>query len=314
MLRHAASRASPSLLRPRLATALPRAAVAAAPHHHFSTKPSQTRAGEAPLEQGLIEKMGLNQPSRFVPVGLGVMGFLSATGLYHWNEESQILGLFILFTGVAYAKGGDALGKMLDEMSDAVLKEHNALEDAQIASTKLAIAALEKQSEVYTDVKKLVEAVDALQAVVTETATRKARAEQMKILGVCLQFLLDREARESDRIHRQIVENATAEVRSAFTKSEVKKKALSQAIAALKSAKSGDAKDAQVSDLFLSAVRAEAAKAKSIKVDNKPLNTAALPEELKTLLRREGLGYLFEASSAEEEADVERKLKGIALA
>ena len=45
-----------------------------------------SRSNEPPLEQGIIDKYQLNEPSRFVPIALGAGLFASVTGLYvRWD-------------------------------------------------------------------------------------------------------------------------------------------------------------------------------------------------------------------------------------
>ena len=44
-----------------------------------------------------------------------------STQVFVLNEETQLLGCFMVFVGTMYSQAGDAIGKALDAKSDAVI-------------------------------------------------------------------------------------------------------------------------------------------------------------------------------------------------
>jgi hypothetical protein len=241
-----------------------------------ATTPSLTRPGEPPLEPGFVEKYQLSSPSRFVPISIGAALFSTATGLYHWNAESQILGLFILFTGTIYAKGGNALGKMLDETSQAILKEQNALEDAQIEATKLAIAAHERQTAVYKDIQQIFEGQKGLMDIIVATSTKRVKHDVRNKTVRLLDNLVAVEQTSSERLQKDLVEAATKRVQAVFSKAKpaLKAKALNQALKMLKNPKAKPANKKDLVDAAYSKYFA-AFRKKSEGLKNKPVQLDA---------------------------------------
>lgn len=212
-----------------------------------------SRSNEPPLEPGFVDKFKLNEPSRFVPIALGAGLFSTVTGLYHFNAESQILGLFILFTGTVYAKGGDAIGRMLDDVSDAILKEQNALEDAQIAATKLVIDAHKRQATVFEDIKHIFEGQKALMDQIVAIHNLKLKHEVRDRIARQLEHASVVDEQFQQGLKSKMIEAATEYVRANFENEEdkdLKAKALNASLAAMKDRKAGG--QSPVADLFTS--------------------------------------------------------------
>jgi hypothetical protein len=262
-------------------------------HHDdaTTTQPSATRPGEAALEPGIVEKYQLSSPSRFIPITVGAAGVATATGLYHWDAESQILGLFVLFVGTIYAKGGSTMAAMLDETSRAILKEQNALEDAQIAATKLAIAAHERQTDVYKDIQQIFEGQRALMDTIVATSTNRVKHDVRNKTQRLLDQLVTVEQSASDTVQKDMVESATKRVQAVFAKGKpaLKAKALNQALKMLKNPK---AKPEKKKDLvgaayskYFAAFRKKADGMKKKPIELKPAVQAVGAESAKTFTR-----------------------------
>jgi hypothetical protein len=84
------------------------------------------------------------------PVGLA-LAIPMTTGMYVFNEESQLACCFILFCSSVYKYGGDMIGSFFDAKAEALLKEHNALEDANIKGAQEALDAHKAQLNLVGD-------------------------------------------------------------------------------------------------------------------------------------------------------------------
>lgn len=195
-----------------------------------------SRNDEEPLPATLSEKYKLYEPSRWIPLTVGGFGLASATGLYHWDAESQMLGLFVLFVGTIYSQGGDAIGKMFDDTADAIMKEQTLMEDAQIESVKTAIAAHKSQMGIYADIEGIYKAQMALLSSVSEASSLRLRHECRDNFVRKLDTLVKTEEDTLDKIRKNLVDRATASVREAFVSGDdsLKTNALANALAAIK--------------------------------------------------------------------------------
>jgi len=252
-----------------------------------------SRSNEPPLEQGFVDKYKLNEPSRFVPIAVGAGLFSSLTGLYHFNAESQILGLFILFTGTVYAKGGDAIGKMLDDYSDAILKEQNALEDAQIAATKLVIEAHKRQASVFNDIKDIFEGQKSLMDQIVSIHDLKLKHEVRNRIARQLEHAAVVDEQFQNGLKSKMVEAATEYVRASFEDEEdkeLKAKALNASLALMKDRKA--AIQSPVADLFTSFFVQTKSELAQLKNTPLPVDSADKEEALevaRAAARRDGL-------------------------
>lgn len=174
------------------------------------------RKNEEPLPPSFMETYKLNCPTRFVPLTAGTLCLLSVPGIYHWDAESQMLGLFALFVGTIYSQGGDAIGKFFDDTADEVLKEHQALEDAQIDAVKLALDAHKRQTVVYEDIKMIFEAQKGLMGEVVDAAGAKLKHEVRANFVKKLDTIAHAEQAAAESVQATLVDNATAYVTSQY--------------------------------------------------------------------------------------------------
>jgi len=250
-----------------------------------------TRSDEAPLEQGFVDKYKLNDPSRFVPIALGAGVFSTVTGIYHFNAESQILGLFILFTGTVYAKGGDAVGKMLDDTADAILKEQNALEDAQISATKLVIEAHKRQASVFGDIQEIFEGQKSLMNQIVATQNLKLKHEVRNRIARQLEHAAVVDEQFFQGVKSKMVEAATEYVRSSFEgkDEQLKAKALNASLAQMKDRKTGQSPVADMFQSFFVKTKSELASLKNAEIPVSAANQEAALEVARAAARRDGL-------------------------
>jgi hypothetical protein len=252
-----------------------------------------SRANEPPLEEGIVDKYKLNDPTRFVPIALGAGVFSTLTGLYHFNAESQILGLFILFTGTVYAKGGDAIGRMLDDTADAILKEQNALEDAQIAATKLVVEAHKRQATVFSDIQEIFEGQKSLMDQIVASHNLKLKHEVRNRIARQLEHAAVVDEQFFQGVKSKMVDAATDYVRSSFEDyddEELKAKALNASLAQMKDRKAvGQTPVADLFQSFFVKTKSELAALKTAEVSVSAAEQEEALEVARAAARRDGL-------------------------
>jgi hypothetical protein len=198
-----------------------------------------------------------------------------------------------LFTGTVYAKGGDAIGKMLDDVSDAILKEQNALEDAQIAATKLVIGAHKRQAMVFDDIKHIFEGQKALMDQIVSIHSLKLKHEVRDRIARQLEHAAVVDEQFQNGLKSKMIEAATEYVRASFENEEdkdLKAKALAASLAAMKDRKAGS--QSPVGDLFTSFFVKTKSELAQIKNTPIPVDAADKEEALevaKAAARRDGL-------------------------
>lgn len=202
------------------------------------------------------------------------------------------MGLFVLFVGTVYAKGGDAIGKMLDDVSEAVLKEQNALEDAQISATKLVIEAHKRQATVFGDIQEIFEGQKALMDKIVAMHDLKLKHEVRNRIAKQLEHAAAVDEQFQQGLKNKMIEAATEYVRANFESDdeELKAKALSASLATMKDRKA--AGQSPVSDLFTSFFVQTKNELAAIK--NTPLSVDAADKEealevARAAARRDGL-------------------------
>jgi len=203
------------------------------------------------------------------------------------------LGLFILFTGTVYAKGGDAIGKMLDDTADAILKEQNALEDAQIAATKLVIDAHKRQASVFQDIQEIFEGQKSLMDQIVANHNLKLKHEVRNRIARQLEHAAVVDEQFFQGVKSKMVEAATEYVRSSFEYGDdpqLKAKALAASLAQMKDRKA--ASQSPVSDLFTSFFVKTKSELAQIKTQELPVSAEEQEEAMevaRAAARRDGL-------------------------
>lgn len=220
-----------------------------------SSKPvsfSTSKKEEEPLGPSIVEKFQLDDPTRFVP--LTVAGFTAswATGLYHFDMESQLLALWVLFCGTIYSQGGPAIASMFDEMSAEIKAEHAKIEQAEIDTVKAALEAHQRQTAVFEDIKNVFAAQNTLLDQLIGSS--KNRLTQMLNEGAQqrLDILVNTESAVTQQVSSALLGKATSSVEAAYGENgdaALKSNALEAAIAALSNPE-GAKQDPTVGNLY----------------------------------------------------------------
>ena len=165
--------------------------------------------------------------------------------LNKWTNEfnSQLMACFIAFTTIIYKQFGGVIQEALEADGKRVLAEHNAAEDQVISSLKQSIENIKAQESLVDD-------ITAVKALKAETYAKLNKVGEVKPLydfkaqvEKLLSMISHEEAVMQEKAKTSLMVEATAAVKKSFAENaELKKAALTSAIAALKGTKSG-AKD-----------------------------------------------------------------------
>mmetsp|Transcript_20153 Transcript_20153/g.35822 ORF Transcript_20153/g.35822 Transcript_20153/m.35822 type:complete len:305 (-) Transcript_20153:49-963(-) len=255
--------------------------------------PAQSNA-EAPLPPSLAEKYQLTDPTRYVPLTVGGFTFGWATGLYHFDPETQLLALWVLFCGTVYSRGGPIIAEMLDGMSADILAAQQKAEEAEIAAVRAALEANQRQAGLFSDVETLfkaqTETLDKLVAASPDMMAHRVRDTYVKKLDSVVAL----ENKVSESTQKALVENATKYVKEAYLTGEdtsLKNNAMVAALNALSNPKDAT-RDASVGNLYKKyfATFGEKVKQNAGKETEIPKELAAeLQEFVESAARREGL-------------------------
>ena len=206
------------------------------------------------------------------------------------NAETQLVACFSAFVITAYTQGGDAIAKMLDARAEAIIDEHNKIEDANISAVQAVIDAHKQRLNLIED----------MSAIKAETAAAVKKLEAAKTaefhfamkenVESKLVNMIAREETVLQRISARLTSEAKAVVTAKFNASkEAKASALDGALAALKGApvKSNPVKELYQGYFkdFTKHMESQAGKTVTLS----PEETASVIAEIKLIQAREGI-------------------------
>jgi hypothetical protein len=184
---------------------------------HGSVPQRKQRPAEDPLPPSLVEKYKLDDPTRYVPLTVTGFGLGWATGLYHFDAETQILALWVLFCTTVYSRGGPVISSMLDEMASDIEKEQKAAEEDQIEAVKLTLAAYKGNKALVQDVKELFEGQNELMAKIGAGATNRLKHGVRAAYVRKLESLVRAEEKAAEQQRAGLLKVAREVVSAAFT-------------------------------------------------------------------------------------------------
>jgi len=260
--------------------------------HATADRSEENAVAEAEEDSGLDLWKLLSNPLYGLPVGGLAAATAVATDFYVINSETQLLGLWVLFVGTCYHNFGGALGGMLDETGEAVMKEQHAQENAIIASMQVTADAHKRQVEIAEDLSAIREAQASVMEAIVAAKSSKLRHELRAEVVSKLNNIKQTEAQVTSGIQAGLVEAATEQVRGQV--SGMKKKALDSAFAALADPDAPAAADpvtAAYNNIFSQfAKNMKDAEGKDIELSAEA--QAEVKAELDSIARRDGLDYI----------------------
>jgi hypothetical protein len=147
------------------------------------------------------------------------------------NEETQLLGCFMVFVGTVYSQAGDAIGSALDAKGESVISEHNAQERVTINAAKSVVEAHKSKLSLVEDMKMIhgaqAELLASLSAAKSMELQFQCRADIVKKLD----YLVMKEEAASVEVQGKLVSNAATAVTAEFAGSkDLQAKALTEAL------------------------------------------------------------------------------------
>jgi len=167
------------------------------------------------------------------------------------SEETQLLACFILFSSLLYTQAGGAISKSFEEKTAAIMAEHAAIEDANVAAVKALVDTHKTRQAILEEAK----ALYAGQSEMVDTLLKAKSAELKHAYRADIQQKLDQLVLMEDAAKADLKSSMAAFATEAVTKKfaedkKLKTTALDSAINVLGGAKADD----PVSDMFSTVV------------------------------------------------------------
>jgi hypothetical protein len=219
---------------------------------HGSVPQRKQRPAEDPLPPSLVDKYKLDDPTRYVPLTVTGFGLGWATGLYHFDAETQILALWVLFCTTVYSRGGPVISGMLDDMANDIEKEQKAAEEAQIEAVKLTLEAYKGNKALVQDVKELFDGQSVLMAKIAAGASNRLKHGVREAYVRKLDSLVRAEEKTAEQQRAALLSAATQNVSAMFTapsEAALRASAVDAAIKALGNPKTAK-RPAQVAEAY----------------------------------------------------------------
>ena len=234
----------------------------------------------------------LSNPLYGLPVGGIAAASAVANGFYIINEETQLLGLWVLFVGTVYHNFGGAIGGFFDETAEAVAKEQHAQEEAIISSMQVTADAHRRQVEISAHLAQIRDAQAGVMDSIVGAKSSQLKHELRAEIVSKLDNILVMEKQVTAGIQSGLVASATEQVRADVD--GMKKQALDSAFAALADPSSAAGQD-PVTDAY-NAVFANFSKNMKA-ADGKDVDLSAdaqteIAADLEAIARRDGLDFI----------------------
>lgn len=238
-------------------------------------------------------EFSLSNPLFQMPVGLIMAIPLLKTEMLILSEETQLVGVFMMFTAAAYVGAGEMVANSLDARKIATMAEHNALEDEAILNVTETIEAHKKRLSLLEDMALVKDTYQAVIADIESGATFEKQHQTRADIVKMLDLVATKNAVLSAAMQASLVEEAAAAVTAKFAAdAKAKGATLEAAIAAVGDPSTGAKAGAAVDALFVAFFKGKAAEMK--KVAGKPMtlsdaDKSAAVEEISAILAREGI-------------------------
>lgn len=211
------------------------------PLFKFEIDPRETE----PLPPSWTEKYKLTDPTRWIPLTAGFFFILTKTGIYHWDEESQFLAVFIAYVALIYSQVGGPIGKYLDDKTEAILLEFTESEEINLAEIRKELEFNKKYLDYENNVVGMVDAQKKLEEDLRNVIPNSHEQRLNAFFIQRLNRIIAIETAAKESLQSTLINKATTAVTEAFSKdAQLQKKSLESAVAWL-SAPSGQKKQSQ---------------------------------------------------------------------
>lgn len=219
---------SPALLRTAARRSIPKT-LAARSLHASAPLREEEKAAAAPASGGMLSDIRVQLP----------IGFLAAipliqTQVFILNEETQLLGCFMVFVGTLYSQAGDAIGKALDVKGEAVIAEHNAQEEIAVSALRSVLAAHEKKLTLVEDMKTIYGAQSELLGMLAAAKSMELQYMLRSDIVKKLDYIAMKEESMKASMQESLVKKVSAVVAQEFAKNkDFQDNALAEAMATI---------------------------------------------------------------------------------
>ncbi|CEG45636.1 atp synthase subunit mitochondrial [Plasmopara halstedii] len=230
-------------------------------HSTGSVRKDEAQAEEIPVPtQGLLDQAGLTDWKISAPI-IGALAIPAISNhFYVLNEESQLACCFLLFCTATYKFGGEMIASYFDERAAAILSEHNAVEDANLALAKETLETHKSMLNIHEDIAAVAEAHKEAIALMCKVQAYKLRHKTRDTFVKNLESIRQIESSYKLELQRCMVASATSKVRTVVQKGDKKLKetAFRHALDILGNVDVDESKEDDVAALFSKELRAYA--------------------------------------------------------
>jgi len=265
---------------------LPRSAAA----FHAGPVLQSEEKNEAPVAEETFFQACLGDWNRAVPMGVAMAIPAVHMDVYMITAETQLFACFMMFIGTTYSCLGSAIGEAMDDKGEGILKEHHAIEDAQIEAVKVTLAAHQVQTTILADIEAIaVEQKDLMETVVASTTLQLKHNIRNEFVRK-LDALVQEETTLANSVQTTLVEKATEKITAAYTEGgdKLKADALTQAMDALAGKPSSDSISGMYSS-FLKDFQANLDAAKNTPQTLPAEVVASIEADMEAIKRRDDL-------------------------
>jgi hypothetical protein len=248
-------------IRMAAAKASARSAPAAASFHSSAArKDEEKKTAVEAVHPGLLSQYGLDDWKISAPI-IGAISIPAiSNGVYVLNEETQLACCFFLFCTSVYKFGGDAIASYFDARANAILSEHNLVEDANIALAKETLATHAALLNIHEDIAAVADAHKEAVELMCQVQAAKLRHKTRDTFVKNLESIREIEASYNLELQKSMVSNATKKVRAIVEKGDknLKAAAFKHALDIISQTDVDESKEDDIAALFSKELRAYA--------------------------------------------------------
>jgi len=179
------------------------------------------------------------------------------------NEETQLLGCFILFCATMYTQLGGLLAKSFEDYRDEIFNKFKSLDDNMLSKIKATQAENAKLVDLEDNVKSLFELKDQLAVVKADSLNLEEQHKFRDEIARKLDLLASLEDSAVGAIKARMISKIKADVANKFkTDAALKEAALQSAISVIAAGAKGKLGKDVVGDAFVASIKAYTAEYK----------------------------------------------------